>query len=508
MSMSKLAENKLLADSTNEIAILREQLARAIPTPPTSISVPMSPVQEASQQISLREIPPLRSPNSVLPTPPVKTPEACDRILHGIPHSNTASSIPTLSPALNKRFSAHLLHSPSALTGLSRSTTSRNLAAVAAPASPSLVRSRSSQIAASPARPVAISSNHAAKTKGFRLLHDLQARLKATDDKLGTRVTKRNVSAPDPPAASRRTVPTVTLATVPARAAHARVTALTNESTPVNRFSDRSGVTMLSPNGWVLVSDGEETPKNQGIGMCSQEPASPLDPNFRPASSTGSRGLPARPGIPSPLAGHSSQLCRSTNPQTGARPPSRTSALASSTMTPLKSYDGIDTRPMSPSLLPQPSRSLMRSASPGFGSTSTFTPSSSNRPTSRQGTRDKPALRSQQHTLGRGPPPSSPAYPPPHSLGMSVSISTPTAALRRSTRRSSLGVAEATLPPSGIPAPRGTPTRPISVPVFGNSTPPPVPRIPSAHLRESVKRNGTLGAPGGRDRDRLRTGAR
>jgi len=80
---------------------------------------------------------------------------------------------------------------------------------------------------------------------------------------------------------------------------------------------------------------------------------------------------------------------------------------------------------------------------------------------------------------------------PKHYMTASTSIPTP----KRSGRRSSLGGAEAHLPPTSIPAPtaKASPVRPTSVHVFGEYTPPPVPRIPSAHLKESVKRQAMLG---------------
>jgi len=487
-----------ILDSSNEIAILRDRVARAVPTPPSSISVPLSPKQNASHRLSDSDVPRFPASKASQMSPTSNTPEPRNRILTGIPRSNTASSIPSLASPATKRFSSTLPQSPSGIAGLARSTTSRNLAAVAAPGSPAMLRSRSALSAPSPARSAAVNSSLAAKTKGFKLLHELQARLKATDDKLGTRMAKRNVSAPVPPAASLRTFSSATTSSAPQRVAHARVTALTKESTPI---ADQSGATLLSPNGWVLISESEETPTNQATGIPQYEPASPLESNFRPTSSTGSRGLPARPGIPSPLASFNTQLSQSSNSCSAHRPPSRASALGSSTMTPLKTDDENDSRPMSPSMRSQPSGSLMRSASPASGSASM--PSS--RPPSRQGGRDKPGGRIQHHVLGRGPPPSSPGFLKP--LAISVSSSSPAAGLRRSARRSSLGVAEASLPPSGIPAPRGTANRPISLPVFGNSTPPPVPRIPSAHMRESVKRNGMLGASGRRERDRLKSAA-
>ena len=159
---------------------------------------------------------------------------------------------------------------------------------------------------------------------------------------------------------------------------------------------------------------------------------------------------------------------------------------------------------MSPSLLQQPSttpRSFLRSPTPTFGQAlSAPTSANSSRPTSR----------TTHRALGRGhPPPVTKAFPasPGAAASLSASVGPGTPGLRRSSRRSSLGPAEVGLPPTGIPAPANsgvrTPGRPISVPVFGNGTPPPVPRIPSAHLRNGSKdKTGDLRAS---TRDRVRS---
>ncbi|KAK4685527.1 hypothetical protein P7C73_g4626, partial [Tremellales sp. Uapishka_1] len=455
-------------DANNEITMLKEQLTRTVPTPPSSVSVPMSPVQEASRELSMIDDGPVPA-GAVTPT--TRT--------FPFPRSATATSIPQLVSPSAKRYNHQLVNSPSGLPLLSRSTTTRNLASAAGTGSPA---PRSRVGAASPARvSTAVSSNQAAKTKGFKLLHDLQARLKATDDKLNHKMPKRNVSAPMPLNTSRRGNPTPSTSTLPSRsAAHARVTALAKDSTPVP-LADQSGSTLLSPNGWVLIDEGEDTPPNRTIGDVGLvEPPSPLENHFRPPSSNASRGLPSRPGIPSPLASIS-QMSRSTS----SRPPTRT-----------------DPRPMSPSMLPQPTRSFLRPASPAFAlssSTSRKARIVSERPPSRA-TADRPPSRTQHHAIGRGPPPTSHTT---HQHAISVSHSA--AALKRSSRRSSLGTGDAHLPPTGIPTPS---KRPISVPVFDSHTPPPVPRIPSAHLRkDSVKRQGMLGVSvNGRERERTKSG--
>ena len=486
-------------DSTSEIAILRDQLARAVPTPPSSISIPISPIQKPSRNTSGLDVPAFPAePNS----PPSRTIEPSHLTIANTPRS-TISSIPTLSPAA-KRHSTNLPHSSSTsmMSGLSRSSTSRNVAAVAVPESPALLRSRSSAIAPSPTRFSAINSNLAAKTKGFKLLYDLQARLRATDDKLGTKMPKRNVSGPMLSSTPDRIGSAAISPSAPRRATHSRVMALTQESTPIGNSADQTGVTLVSPNGWVLVSDGEHTPTNQGSSVPQHDAASPLEYNSRSTSSTGSRTLPARPGIPSPLASLNPQLSKSTTSRANLPPPSRYTVLPTSTTSPVKTRDDPTCRPMSPSMLPQPNRSLLRSTSQAYLSASTSSP----RPASRQGLRERTAIRSTNHVLGRGPPPTSPDYSTSKPLAMSVSTSTPSAGFHRSARRSSLGLTEATLPPSGIPAPRTAPTRPTSVPMFTNGTPPPVPRIPSTHLRESIKRNGMLGPSGKRERERQKHG--
>jgi nuclear distribution protein NudE len=132
---------------------------------------------------------------------------------------------------------------------------------------------------------------------------------------------------------------------------------------------------------------------------------------------------------------------------------------------------------MSPSMIPRPSSSMMHTFSGADHNIHTITASSST-PTSR------PDSRSAHRVLGRGPPPK--VFP--GSQGVKSSTSTSTAsnpALRKSARRSSIGTAEARAN-SGLPQPRN-PSRPVSVSVLEGTPPPPVPRIPSMHLRESKR---------------------
>ncbi|RSH91928.1 NADH:ubiquinone oxidoreductase [Saitozyma podzolica] len=499
-----------LRDANNEVAILRDQLTRSVPTPPSSVSVQMSPVQESSLELSHVD---LSSSTVAPPTPIAKSPAPPTAIMTPTPSGltrsntiNTISSIPTMSPAA-KRFSAQIPSSPSGIPTLARSTTSRNLAASAStPLSPAMSRSRTGLPQPSPGPNRVVS----AKSKGFRLLHDLQARLKATDDKLGTKVPKRNVSGPMPLAAKRAVSSTATSsASTSAPVAprpNPRVSVLSKQTaTPISGSSERSGSTFLSPNGWILVSDAEETPPSQIAGFVAREPLSPLESSLAhravSSASTSSRPLPARPGIPSPLAGVS--LSKSTGGPTGLRfgqgqprPPSR-SALSQSTRAPSRNGNGDgtdDSRPMSPSFIPQPSRASLRAPSPALTSNpsssgwmSGQSSATSSRPSSRTGSRlNVSNIKSQQTPLGRGPPPASANHT------LAALTSTPTPSAKRSARRSSLGPGEAGLPPTNIPGPARTPARPVSVPVFGG-TPPPVPRIPSAHLKDREKRNGMIG---------------
>ncbi|ORX40543.1 hypothetical protein BD324DRAFT_611190 [Kockovaella imperatae] len=509
-----------LRDANTEIGILRDQATRGVPTPPSSVSVTMSPKEEPSQDLPLDHSSSLEASFSGQPQRhrPSKTPGSDESRpgLRGIPKSPTVSSIPTMSPSAKKLSSV----ADSPIASLSRSSTLRNMAANGVTASPSLRRVRGGLPAASPGR--VANANLAAKNKGFKLLHELQARLKATDDKLGTRVPKRNVSAPMPLGQSKRNVSNLSTVNAPAhfKASHSRVTDLQKpDMTPV-ADADKSGATFLSPNGWVMVDD-EDTPTNQNHGM-PREPVSPLMANFRSTSSasTSSKPLPSRPGIPSPLA---ASLSKSTN-----RPASRSSNLALSSRAPSRLHDDggggkatgmtksdsgrfastrsvtssvmatpngmsrsssrqalADSRPMSPSMIPHSTRSHMRSPTPNL--TGVLSASTSRAP-SRQG-----ATRS----IGKGPPPAiTTQYP--HSAGLTSSTSQPASTpsgFKRSKRRSSVGVGleGGDLPPTGIPAPKASPGRPISVPVFGANTPPPVPRIPSAHLRESARRSGFIG---------------
>ncbi|RXK36538.1 hypothetical protein M231_06197 [Tremella mesenterica] len=543
------------SDANNEISILRDQISRAVPTPPSSIGMSMSPVQEASRELSPIE-PPLPPDKDPIPLPDRQSAPTPTRI----PRSNTSSSIPTLSPA-TKRYSG-LVHSPTIST-LSRSINTRNL--VNAAASPAVQRTRSI-LAPSPAKTV--NPNQVAKSKGFKLLHDLQARLKATDDKLGTRVPKsRNVSAPMPLGISKRSVSTSTsnqnqnqnqpqsqsqiishsrTESQYGRVSHARVAAL-QDTTLTPMQGDKSGNTLLSPNGWVMIEDGEDTPTNniQANLAFMQEPTSPLEMNFRAvssASNSSNRSLPSRPAIPSPLA----TLIRSTSRNVPSSISNSNSTSTSNYASPTISSSIHQTqqshtnqranpnlarssrlsyvendrptsppmnksRPMSPSMLPQP-RNNFRAPSPSIMSTLSSLPSqpislsrsssrtdTNTRPSSRIGTRppsrssdirDVRIDRRAQSALGKGPPPTSTTHPDSRPLGMSVSTSAPSG-MKRSARRSSVGVGEL-LPASGIPLPKTSPGRPVSVPLF-QGVPPPVPRIPSVHLRE--KRTTVLGLP-------------
>lgn len=510
-----------------------------MPTPPSSISVPISP-----RQIPIQGLPPVEIASTDgrngdgydddetlqpfqrnIPSP-------------ALPKSATMSSIPSLASPAPKRHSTFLPHSP--FPALSRSTNTRNLAAVAGPQSPSpgLRRSPSSRLPApSPARVVSATT---AKSKGFKLLHELQARLKATDDKLGTKVPKRNVSNPIPLVSGlnkrNSSISTTSQATVVPKASHSRISELAQDTTPAALPSEKSS--MLSPNGWVLVED-DMTPLHQISGWIPDEPQSPLVPVQRAVSQAtnkstvggGGRALPSRPGIPSPLASMH-QLSKSTSvasklsqargtgtSSTGdGRPPSRNllsqsvrpgsrqaqtqdqaqsrshsrqgnlhQSTSNHTRPPSRSdHVASSSRPLSPSLLPRPATSLMQHMSPQAQG-----PSSS-RPPSRT------TSRSSHVALGRGPPPASHSHntrtPSLHASSSVVPTltsalpATPSIATRRTSRRSSVGAADSSLVrPTGIPQPRTPSSRPASVPVFQGTPPPPVPRIPSVHLRESKR---------------------
>ncbi|WVR00145.1 hypothetical protein IAU59_007287 [Kwoniella sp. CBS 9459] len=407
-----------MRDANSEISILRDQLARqTLPTPPSSVSetAQMSPVQEASREISVieNEVDPASIP---LP-PPVKykfptefaTPQSPSR--KGIPRSATSSALPiSTSSPVPRRFQTTIPQSPT-MSSLSRSTTSRNLAAAAGPQSPALSRSRSGIPHSSPARvpgggALPLQSHQQTKSRGFKLLHDLQARLKATDDKLGVaKVPRRNVSNPlsfgvkrIASASSTKTSTNTSTAATTAipekepKVPHARVAALAgrDDMTPQLLNMTSSSSNLMSPNGWVLIDgDNEDTPTAQGHGQSGimgfpDEPRSPLDPTFgagvgcgravsSAASNSSQRSLPSRPGIPSPLANvsglnqstklnkaASSGLSRSTSTKLASiRPSSRAASTTVSRHTKKDSHshsqsrrDGIDNaasrQPLSP----------------------------------------------------------------------------------------------------------------------------------------------------------------
>ncbi|KIR34129.1 hypothetical protein I352_03363 [Cryptococcus deuterogattii MMRL2647] len=485
-----------LREANEEISILKDQLARAAATPPSSVST-SSPIHEATCDLSRIHVsddinasplpPPIPNKNKPI-TPEGQSPR------RGLSRSGTMSSIPVASPS-TKRFSQHIPHSPSVST-LSRSTTSRNLAAAAGtPGSPALARSRSGIPQASPARGTVLASHQQTKSRGFKLLHDLQARLKATDDKLGgAKVPRRNVSNPGSVFGVGRRVSSTTSAAnsntaVPAP--HARVTALAKDhnTTPTAQSQPFPGSGIMSP-GWVLVGEGEgeDTPTGPWSMTLPIEPDSPLDPTFRSLSTTSDRPLPSRPGIPSPLASGSARsiISSTAQRQVGQRPSSRLGLRVSRRES--------EARPLSPSMIPVPlssSRPMspdayepLRSATPTSAFSSFSASASTSRPSSRTGKRNP---------IGRGPPPLSCSTRLHHQRSrqsLSGAVSTPTTGAdkveraKRGPRRSSFSNMDQ---PRLTPASAGSRTpsgRPTSVHVF-RETPPPVPRIPSAILKES-----------------------
>ncbi|WVR07640.1 hypothetical protein IAU60_004682 [Kwoniella sp. DSM 27419] len=519
-----------LRDANSEISILRDQLARVtIPTPPSSVSEPatMSPASGSPQQPS--SIQDEVDPASIPLPPPVpykRPPDTPPTPIRRLPRSATATSFMQASP-VPKRLNSSIPQSPT-MSSLSRSTTSRNLAGAAAPQSPALSRSRSGLPQSTPARAAVLASNQQTKSRGFKLLHDLQAKLKATDDKLGVaKVPRRNVSNPlsfgnraKATLSSARDVDRTHDSAVP----HARVSALAQRhgGTPGPNIASSSS-NLLSPNGWVLVGESESdvTPTGPVSKTLPDEPTSPLAPTHGPravsaASNSSQRSLPSRPGIPSPLANvgealnKSTGLSRSTSTRfKGIRPPSRSGMASSSravTGSGIPAKRREEPRPMSPTAIPSAYRPM--SASTSAGSSRAMSPSAMHHTTrplrapSPAVSAPRPSSRSASRTdrrvsgIGRGPPPSH--RPPSRSSTAQHEAPRPNPALssssnaplRRSARRSSLGAAEAALRPTGIPAPKDgarTPARPTSMHVFGG-TPPPVPRIPSALLRAERKR--------------------
>lgn len=540
----------LTPDANNEISILRDQLARAtVPTPPASNS-PMSPMPENAEPPNQSRAASVASrTESDSPAPSEKStatqrseksaaagPRRSLQSPNVTPRARTTASprvartsIPALSPATKRSTSSP---ANSGIPALSRSTATRNLAG----STTTSATAKRLGYQPSPGTARAVSNinngtNLAAKTKGFKLLHDLQARIRATDDRLNTRVSKRNVSTPGSTIGGTRRFPTsATSANLNSTATHSRVSQLAKSTTTTTLAGDKGPDGLFSPTNWVLVSDNEETPVANGHGAPRRsEPASPLERSTFGQDRKSARSLPQRPGIPSPLApalsrsvrappqalSQSSRFTSSTTSRAGlgvstSRPPSRSHQRSeSATMRPPsrthRRTDSSSTRPPSRSHTRSHSRADSRSASrtgaasPAFGDSgdlreSVFlVPSSSlSRPGSRAGSRtvsrasyeddgeliDGEAL---ERELARRPAPALSSS----TLGKSQRLSaSATGTYRRVPRRSSLGPAEASLPPSSIPAPKSTtPSRPTSYPVFQNTPPPPVPRIPSMHAR-------------------------
>ncbi|WWC72058.1 uncharacterized protein I206_106018 [Kwoniella pini CBS 10737] len=527
-----------MRDANNEISILRDQISRmTLPTPPSSISEPISssPTRPPSELPEEEEIDPASIP---LPPPVPYKVSQTSRVPQSpstrLPRSATSSSIPMASP-IAKRFTSSIPQSPT-MSSLSRSTTSRNLAAVAkTPGTPAgLSRSRTGlpQATASPGT-VRVASHNQTKSRGFKLLHDLQARLKATDDKLGVaKVPRRNVSNPlnfgarSTSASSGTPTKDVKDEKQNAKVINPRITALNHSQTGNGTPMTSSTSSLMSPNGWVLI-DGEEddfsiTPTTSTVNgfQQKQEPLSPLDATFgmktqpttravSSASNASQRSLPSRPGIPSPLTNvNSNGLNRSTTStatQVSRKPSSRNTTvpfpstknpggtrLGSKTpLSPTTTTSTNSSRPMSPSLIPTSSNRPMSPSIISNLSSRPMSPSSIpqlNRiplrapsPSIHSNSNSRAQSRVGLNAIGKGPPPSfhnnnnhnrntNPA------LSSSQSGNGNGNGLRRSTRRSSVGLHEL---PTGIPVPRDgnrTPIRPITI---HGDTPPPVPRIPS-----------------------------
>ncbi|WVQ74219.1 hypothetical protein IAR50_003814 [Cryptococcus sp. DSM 104548] len=519
-------------DANEEIAILKDQLARAISTPPSSVST-ASPTHgptrkpsrsSLSEDLSSSPLPPPVPSKTLSPGPTLASPR------HQMTRSGTLSSIPVPSPS-TKRFS-HIPQSPST-TSLSRSTTSRNLAAAAGtplPSSPAgLTRSRSGIPQASPARVSVIASHQQTKSRGFRLLHDLQARLKATDEKLGgAKVPRRNVSGTGASvfgavgAVGRRVTSTSSTATARSKHTEAAPATALNEShtTPLAQAASlpRTGSAM-SP-GWVLVGEGDDTPTGPwSTTLPTDEPKSPLDPTFRSTSTISSnRSLPTRPGIPSPLASGLARSGTTSARQATSRPPSRLAQsttkrdLAARPMSPTQipvASGRRDSRPMSPSLIPGPSSRPLSpemwnrsdSSALGFSALGQSTSAPSSRPTSGSASSTaRPPSRSgmnKRNPIGRGPPPTTTSRLHHHhsrgSLSAIPAVSTGGEKVERAKRfgrPNSLGGEKrsgAAEIGTAVGVGRANGARPSSVHVF-NGTPPPVPRIPSSILRDKGRK--------------------
>ncbi|EJT49946.1 ER to golgi family transport-related protein [Trichosporon asahii var. asahii CBS 2479] len=530
-------------DANNEISILRDQLARAtVPTPPASNS-PMSPMPENAEASQSRAPSAASRSETDSPAPSDKS-TATQRSEKSLaagprrslqspsvtPRARTTASprvartaIPALSPATKRSTSSP---ANSAIPALSRSTATRNLAG--STTTSATAKRLGYQPSPGTARAVSNVNNgtNQPKTKGFQLLHNLQARMRATDDRLNTRVSKRNVSTPGSTIGGTRRFPSsATSANLKSStAAHNRVSQLSKSTTVTTLAGDKGPDGLFSPTNWVLVSDGEDTPTANGHGAPRRsEPASPLERSTFGPDRKSARSLPQRPGIPSPLApalsrsvrappqasSQASRFTSSTASRAGlgvstSRPPSRSHQRSESVSMrpPSRTHrrtESSSTRPPSRSHTRSHSRADSRSgsrtgaSSPAFGERMSpesvfLAAAQSSRPGSRAGSRsvsrasyeddgeliDEEALErelARRNTLSSS------------TLGKSRLSASATGTYRRVPRRSSLGPAEASLPPSAIPAPKTTPSRPTSYPVFQNTPPPPVPRIPSMHAR-------------------------
>ncbi|BEI94668.1 uncharacterized protein CcaverHIS019_0702490 [Cutaneotrichosporon cavernicola] len=289
-------------DANNEIAILRDRLARAVvPTPPSS-DAPMSPMMDMYTR-SDAPSPTLTdgsaathrsSPSATATGRTDRSPTVTPRTVRQSPRIPRSTTTPVLaSPNVRRTLPAP---SPSGIPALTRSTTTRNLA----------------PNEAAPMRRTFTTANlsgQTTKTKGLRLLQDIQTRLKATDDRLGARMPKRSVIPP-----RKSTLPSsTTVSTVPAtNAQHTRVAALSKPPPGANVTPTGGNASVLSPS-WVMLSDPEDTPPAHPGPHRKHDPSSPLEPT----RGVGANMLPKRPGIPSPLA---PQLGRSHRGSPGHTP--------------------------------------------------------------------------------------------------------------------------------------------------------------------------------------------
>ncbi|RSH80955.1 NADH:ubiquinone oxidoreductase [Apiotrichum porosum] len=504
-------------DANNEIAILRDQLARmVVPTPPSS-TAPMSPVPErvshsrtgsrsdaasptptdrsATTERSVRSAAGERSDRSTTVTPSNVRPRGQ---VPGSPRVPSRSALPPLSPSAKRSN----VSSPSSIPALSRSTTTRNL-------TQPTVSSARRAAGYNPSPTTRASQHQMTKNKASKLLHDLQARIKTTDDKIGKMVKKApaqlarrqpttsNASTTSAAAASATAASSLSASTI-GRPRAATTLAMTMATPRPASHAEDSDVGFLSPTSWVLLSEPEDTPIAAQLARPAHNREEPPSPS-RTATQR-SRGLPTRPSIPSPLVRETKARAGLSQSVRGERPPPLSSSIA---RPPSRTHTHVRTVSRSGAMSPSITAHVRRTSVSTNGdfssppaSASTFR-SSSSRPSSRNSSRadERPTARGAFiGAVGAGPLRTNRPSHKSHGShsGTMMGNTTPnkalTTAARRPARRSSMGVVETGQPPTGIPAPRTSVSSSIARPTSLHTPPPPVPRIPSQVLRESKSR--------------------